>query len=557
MSVIRMVVAVILLLLCVPAAAAAELYLLGAMTDSDWFKFGGRLHILLLHMPIGIISLAFFAACLRCCRLPVFDDRAQAVLLLLGSGSAMLAAACGLMLAQEASFNELLYWHMYTGIAVFALSLLSLGTYLWAVSANGPIPRLLYGLSLSACMGVMCWSAHLGGSITHGRHFITKYAPWNQSASPAEQQDAATEEADGGSQPDSKPGDEMKDTQTDSEADESDAMTDDVTALDQEEPASDSEQDTDGNMAAANDSAAATDNGATEQPAAQLSKAAQANATLFKENVEPVLAARCYECHGASKQKSDLRLDAPQHIRIGGNGGKVVIPGQPENSSLYTLVVLDEADPDIMPSKGAVLTHEETELIRQWILGGAYYGDEHKQQEQNKRPADTRVSTVESDSSGIGQPDAQAVQALRDAGANVNELSSNGALLELDLRYLEQPLSTLSKHIDTLKKHVYWIDAGRSDLDDKGLQMLSQCAGLRRLYVHQTSVTDAGMQHVGKLEHLEVLNLYQTAVGDAGLKYLQGLQSLQKIYLWQTNVSDSGVKTLQQALPDLDINRGG
>ena len=39
---------------------------------------------------------------------------------------------------------------------------------------------------------------------------------------------------------------------------------------------------------------------------------------LYLAEIKPVLRARCYACHGALKQKSDLRLDTAQQIKAAG-----------------------------------------------------------------------------------------------------------------------------------------------------------------------------------------------------------------------------------------------
>ena len=98
-----------------------------ALIDTDLFKFIGRLHILALHLPIGILSLALFSSLLRFLRLRIFNDQAQLGLLLFGSVSALAAVLCGLALAQEESqMSELLIWHMYTGIGVLVTSVSAL-----------------------------------------------------------------------------------------------------------------------------------------------------------------------------------------------------------------------------------------------------------------------------------------------------------------------------------------------------------------------------------------------------------------------------------------------
>ena len=58
----------------------------------------------------------------------------------------------------------------------------------------------------------------------------------------------------------------------------------------------------------------------------------------------------------------------------GGESGAPIAPGKPEDSTIYTLTVLDPEDDDIMPPKGDPLTKEQTDIIYKWIKDGADFG---------------------------------------------------------------------------------------------------------------------------------------------------------------------------------------
>src|SRR5204862_736347 len=55
---------------------------------------------------------------------------------------------------------------------------------------------------------------------------------------------------------------------------------------------------------------------------------------FFEKRVRPVLAERCYECHGEKKQKGGLRLDSAAAVLKGGDSGAALVPGKPEESRL-------------------------------------------------------------------------------------------------------------------------------------------------------------------------------------------------------------------------------
>src|SRR5258708_37888494 len=55
----------------------------------------------------------------------------------------------------------------------------------------------------------------------------------------------------------------------------------------------------------------------------------------FARDIQPIFAARCYDCHGEKKQKSGFRLDDKAVALRGGDSGKpAIVPGKSAESSL-------------------------------------------------------------------------------------------------------------------------------------------------------------------------------------------------------------------------------
>src|SRR6266436_6513614 len=91
----------------------------------------------------------------------------------------------------------------------------------------------------------------------------------------------------------------------------------------------------------------------------------------FENEVKPLLAAHCVQCHGPDKQKSGLRLDQKEAALKGGETyAPDIRPGQSAQSPLIQFVA--GLVPDMkMPAKGEPLTPEEVGLLRAWIDQGA------------------------------------------------------------------------------------------------------------------------------------------------------------------------------------------
>ena len=94
--------------------------------------------------------------------------------------------------------------------------------------------------------------------------------------------------------------------------------------------------------------------------------------TDFVRDIQPLLADRCYKCHGAEKQKNGLRLDLKSDALHGGDSGPSIIPGNSAESRLIHYVAgLDEEK--VMPPKGDRLTAEQIGWLRAWIDQGAQW----------------------------------------------------------------------------------------------------------------------------------------------------------------------------------------
>jgi mono/diheme cytochrome c family protein len=85
------------------------------------------------------------------------------------------------------------------------------------------------------------------------------------------------------------------------------------------------------------------------------------NAADYVSEIKPVLQERCYACHGALKQKADLRVDTAEGMLKAG-----VI----KNGELLARLTSTDED-ERMPPEAEPLSAAEIEAIRAWIAAGA------------------------------------------------------------------------------------------------------------------------------------------------------------------------------------------
>lgn len=99
----------------------------------------------------------------------------------------------------------------------------------------------------------------------------------------------------------------------------------------------------------------------------------------FNFQVRPILADRCFKCHGPDEKarKAKLRLDLPESaysIRNTNKQTRAIVPSHPEQSELVRRITTSDDDDRMPPpASNLVLTPEEKELLRRWVAEGAEY----------------------------------------------------------------------------------------------------------------------------------------------------------------------------------------
>ena len=127
------------------------------------FDFLARLHLLLLHLPIGILALgAVLEMIARWRQRPAWRPAIQ-MLLFWGMVSALFTAFCGWLLAGRGDYDPvLLTQHKYWG---FGVAWLSVAVW-WLRNSRWYFPVLL------ACVVATVGAGHVGGSLTHGKGYL-------------------------------------------------------------------------------------------------------------------------------------------------------------------------------------------------------------------------------------------------------------------------------------------------------------------------------------------------------------------------------------------------
>lgn len=108
-----------------------------------------------------------------------------------------------------------------------------------------------------------------------------------------------------------------------------------------------------------------------QQTSSSLGGFSQEQLDFFENQIRPLLAAKCYGCHSAEarEREGDLLVDSRPGMLAGGSRGPAVVPGKPDQSTLFHAITY--ADDELqMPPEGK-LSRAEIESVRKWIGMGA------------------------------------------------------------------------------------------------------------------------------------------------------------------------------------------
>jgi len=148
--------------------------------SGDFLLFLGKWHPLVVHLPIGILLMAFVLALLS--RKQKYAPLAPAIALtlLFGSVSAVAAGISGYLLSLGGGYNErTLSLHQWSGVGTAIVSVVCWGLYRANGGVSGvlsPLRRFRLGI-LGLMVVLLCITGHFGGTLTHGEGYLTEAMP--------------------------------------------------------------------------------------------------------------------------------------------------------------------------------------------------------------------------------------------------------------------------------------------------------------------------------------------------------------------------------------------
>lgn len=300
---------------CVVSALSLKL---GVKDAPPLAELVGRFHILALHVPIGVLVMALAGeACTFFRRGRRMGDVVVGFALPLLVISGFAAVVLGLLLAHGGHYPHKLV-SAHRNFTILGLCFAGVARLLWTRRRKRWLHRGLLGAAAIS----MTIGAHFGGSMTHGADYLTELlgAPKTPPI--------VDEEEDAGATP---------------------VVTSEDAGHVVEAGAPDAAMETAADVDAGSIDAGPVDAGPPKPTHKQLAQA--------------IVNRKCSPCH-TTNQKGGLRM---KDVSKPGKRG-VLVPGNPEASSLYTRLVLPMDDDDHMPPEDeAQLTKGEIAIIRAFI----------------------------------------------------------------------------------------------------------------------------------------------------------------------------------------------
>jgi cytochrome c553 len=109
---------------------------------------------------------------------------------------------------------------------------------------------------------------------------------------------------------------------------------------------------------------------------------------FFERNVRPLLAEKCFSCHGRGQRKGMLALDTREDLMSGGESGAAVFANKPEESLLIEAI---EYSGSIQMPPDSKLTDREIAILKQWVANGIQWPAEQQSSPSTMR-TDGRIS---------------------------------------------------------------------------------------------------------------------------------------------------------------------
>lgn len=489
------------------AVLIAILWLVYRNADGEgggFLNFLGRFHVLIVHVPVGVVFLAFLMEIVS--RIPSQNHIKSAIPMVLwvallgGIGATVLGY---LLMGTEGTVGKAMTYHLWTGLAVVVFTLLAL---VFLLLEKTP----LYLLTLVASIISISAAGHFGGAMIHDEDYLAEYAP--------EPVKPLLLLGLGSAKKDANPN--VEEGVVDAPLEEKFVYTELVVPI----------------------------------------LAGKCTECHDENKIKGKLRLDTHELIMAGAEGSDFPTVVPKDPENSELLVRVLLPSDDddfmppkgdaltaEEIKILSLWIQAGATPEITVAQlgddPSILATAAT-VIEQHAAGADGGSD-------NWEPVWDTL-TEEEREIRLGEAMAAAEQynfSIMPISAEDDRLRVN--VINAAKDFGDEQLALL----DPVAEQILWLDLARSQITDDGLKTVSHMRNLERLHLENTGITDSGIAKLAPLKNLEYINIYGTEVGNAIFDVVKNMPKLHKLYAWQTKIDPAEARAFERSV-NLEINTG-
>ncbi|WP_431129203.1 c-type cytochrome domain-containing protein [Flagellimonas flava] len=293
-----------------------------------------------------------------------------------------------------------------------------------------------------------------------------------------------------------------------------------------------------------------------EKPIA-LTEESWETSLFYEDVVHPIINNKCVSCHSPKKSKGGLKLHTLEDLLRGGENGETIVTNNPQESPLYSRLILPMDDEDHMPPKEKTqLSKEEIAIIKTWISHGNpskttigqlglskdLFLSFFPQIKDNFYP-DTTVAAAHTDS----------INAIKAFGIHVQQISNTSNFLSVSCINKPSFGNDDFEILHPIKQQIVVLDLGGTQINDGIFDKLTSLPNLTSLKLDNTSISGNGIARLSQLENLKSVNLTHSNFESSFIPSLSDFKKLEKVFLYKTKASQATEKNPNQDSTILDF----
>ncbi len=294
--------------------------------------------------------------------------------------------------------------------------------------------------------------------------------------------------------------------------------------------------------------------GGAPEPA-PVDKGTKEDAAIFVAAIQPIIEAKCVECHNPSKSNGNLRMDSLDLLLAGGKHGPSLQAGDAAASLMIERANLPLDNEEHMPPKGKPqLTDAELELLSWWIDRGA----KERLPLTDDLPPKDALALLEKDLGfPVSDPELPMLtwQEVSTVGAPlakvpylaVRRVSMDSPAVNVFIGAEAPDPDALISKLAPIKANIVLLDAGKTTLTSAAIPEIAGFLNLEELRLHETSTTDEDVAKLAPLRKLAKINLNGTEVTDRSVDFLTKLPNIVQLAAWDTTVSPVAAESFIKA----------